>query len=331
MNLKEQHAILSSSPVDFAEKIHLDKKKPLHAIDIKTFQINVGKVCNQACHHCHVDASPIRTESMSEAIVKKCLDILSRFSEFEIVDITGGAPEINPHFRFLVTESRRMGKHVIDRCNLTILEESGFEDLAEFLRDNQVEIIASLPHYAERRTDAQRGKGVFQKSIAALKKLNTLGYGKDIPLHLVYNPTGIFLTANQAELEREFKESLKERLGIVFTHLYCINNIPINRFLHALVRKKKFEEYMNILMNAYNPSTLEGLMCRHQISVDYLGNIYDCDFNQMLDMKISPVGHIDEWDMEKIRRRFIRTANHCFGCTAGAGSSCGGELTPQSS
>jgi radical SAM/Cys-rich protein len=233
---------------------------------------------------------------------------------------------MNEHFAYFVEECKKLGKHVIDRCNLTILEESGFEHLYDFLVEHDVEVVASLPHFRKSYTDRQRGSGVFEKSIKALKKLNTLGYGEKYSLNLVYNPAGAYLSSPQYQLEREFKENLKKHHDIVFNNLYCINNMPITRFLQTLLQAERFESYMGTLKDAFNPSTLEGLMCRHQISVSYDGYMYDCDFNQMLDMKVSPVSHISEFDYKAVMSRTIKTANHCFGCTAGAGSSCGGEI-----
>lgn len=322
LSVEEQRNVLSTYGTSFSQKVN----SFLPALSFNTFQINVGRWCNQACRHCHVDASPKRTETLTHAYAEKCIQIISSIPSIQTVDITGGAPEGSPEFTYLVQESKKLGKHVIDRCNLTILEEEGFEQLHTFLASHQVEIIASLPHFAKSRTDNQRGKGVFDKSILALQKLNQLGYGKELPLSLVYNPTGLFLSSSQAQLEREFKENLYNSYGISFHNLYCINNLPINRFLNSLVRGEKFEEYMDILCTSFNPSTLDGLMCRHQISVGYDGTIYDCDFNQMLEMPSEKVQHIDHFDLEAFMSRNIVLANHCFGCTAGAGSSCGGEI-----
>jgi radical SAM/Cys-rich protein len=322
ISVEKQKKLLSTYSTSFSDKV--DSFLP--ALSLKTFQINVGRWCNQACRHCHVDASPKRTEAMNHITAEKCIQLIKSIPSIETVDITGGAPEGNPEFTYLVKESKRLGKHVIDRCNLTILEEEGFEYLYEFLSSHKIEIIASLPHFAKSRTDNQRGKGVFEKSVIALQKLNKLGYGKDISLSLVYNPTGLFLSSSQLQLEREFKENLYEQFGIIFNNLYCINNLPINRFLNSLFNGGKFSEYMDILCTAYNPATLDGLMCRHQISVGYDGKIYDCDFNQMLEMPSEKVGHIDNFDLDRFLGRHIVLANHCFGCTAGAGSSCGGEI-----
>ncbi len=327
MQVKEQLVKLGKYATSFKETIAKEtKNNSFFSFNIETFQINLGKKCNQACHHCHVEASPLRTESMNEETVNKCIDIIKNSPNIKTVDITGGAPEMNPHFKKLVSASTAAQKRVIDRCNLTILEEPGYEDLAYFLAEHQVEIIASLPHYAPSRTDSQRGRGVFDRSITVLKKLNKLGYGQALPLNLVYNPSGFFLSGNQKSLEKEFKQHLKKNHDIEFNELYCINNMPINRFLASLIKKEKFEEYMDTLLDAFNPSTLEGLMCRHQVSIDYLGNIYDCDFNQMLEIKSSQIDTIWKWDEELLKNRSIRLANHCFGCTAGAGSSCGGVV-----
>ncbi len=328
MKLEKQLRTLESYEQPFWRfvKEHSNNGGSLTALSIKTFQVNVGKRCNQTCVHCHVDAGPTRKEMMTRATVDRCLEIIAGVPGIETVDITGGAPEINPNFRHLVTESRRLGKHVIDRCNLTILEYEGFEYLYEFLSDNRVEIVASLPHFAKSNTDRQRGAGVYDKSINALKKLNELGYGTELPLNLVYNPVGLFLSAPQKQLEREFKQELQRRHGIVFNNLYCINNLPINRFLAFLVRNGRFEDYMETLVTSFNPGTLEGLMCRHQISVGYDGKIYDCDFNQMLELEAQPVGHINGFNLDEFMARRIEIGNHCFGCTAGSGSSCGGEI-----
>jgi radical SAM/Cys-rich protein len=322
ISVEEQKKLLSTYSTSFSTKV--DSFLP--ALSLKTFQINVGRWCNQTCRHCHVDASPKRTEAMNHTTAERCIQLIESIPSIQTVDITGGAPEGNTEFTYLVKESKRLGKHVIDRCNLTILEEEGFEYLYEFLSSQNIEIIASLPHFAKSRTDSQRGKGVFDKSIIALQKLNKLGYGKNISLSLVYNPTGLFLSSSQLQLEREFKENLFEQFGIIFNNLYCINNLPINRFLNSLYNGGKFNEYMDVLCTAYNPATLEGLMCRHQISVGYDGTIHDCDFNQMLELPSEKVGHIDNFDLDRFLGRNIVLANHCFGCTAGAGSSCGGEI-----
>ncbi len=324
-SVTEQIGVLSAYPSSFCDEVEI--KGGISPDSLKIFQINVGKLCNQACLHCHVEAGPTKTkENMTEETLDMCLDVIAKTPSIETVDVTGGAPEMNPHFKKMVLRCKELGKTVIDRCNLTILEEEGYEDMYGFLTENKVDIVASLPHYAQSKTDNQRGRGVFDKSMIALKKLNALGYGTDLTLNLVYNPTGVFLSGSQEQLEREFKENLKRNYDIVFNQLFCINNLPINRFLDSLVRKNKFEDYMEILVNAYNPATVNGLMCRHQISVGYDGRLFDCDFNQMLEMEIDGMGHIKDFNLEKFLSRKIKVLNHCYGCTAGSGSSCGGAL-----
>lgn len=305
---------------------------PLRAAGIETLQINVGKKCNQACGHCHVDAGPNRTEEMTRETAETVIGVLRRNSRLTTLDITGGAPELNPSFRFLVTEARALGRHVIDRCNLTILFVPGQETLAEFLADNCVEVTASLPYYLAERTDAQRGQGVFAQSISGLQRLNTLGYGKPdsgLILNLVYNPTGAFLPPPQADIENEYRRELAKRHGIVFSHLFTITNMPIARFRHFLERSGNYERYTRKLVAAFNPAAAESVMCRSLISVSYDGQLYDCDFNQMLAMPIEEGGprHIRDFDYERLSARRITTADHCLGCTAGAGSSCGGVTT----
>ena len=302
-------------------------KSGITATNLEIFQVNIGKLCNQACLHCHVEAGPTRTENMEKHTIEKCLEVIRHTPSIKTVDITGGAPEMNAHFVYFVEEIKKTGKHIIDRCNLTILEEPGYEHLYDFLSKHKIEVVASLPHYAQSTTDSQRGRGVFDKSIIALQKLNKLGYGSNLPLNLVYNPNGFFLSGNQEELEQEFKHRLSENFDISFNNLYCINNLPVSRFLEALVRKNKFEDYMNTLANAYNPSTVEGLMCRNQISVGYDGKVYDCDFNQMLEIPAESFAHIDDFDLQNFLSRKIAVHNHCYGCTAGSGSSCGGSIS----
>lgn len=326
LNSAEQLQLLGAKAEPFQERAAASGAAGLRPADLTIFQINVGRWCNQACRHCHVDASPQRTEMMNRETLEKCLQIIAEVSSITTVDITGGAPEGHPLFRELVTRARHAGKHVMDRCNLTIFSEPGHEDLADFLAAHQVEVVASLPHFAEHRTDSQRGSGVFARSIAGLRKLNALGYGSRLALNLVYNPSGVFLSSNQLQLEREFREKLLADHGVTFNHLYCINNMPINRFLFALERAGKTASYLATLVNAFNPQTLSGLMCRFQISVGFDGRVYDCDFNQMLDMSAEGVAHIDDFTPESFAARTIRTANHCYGCTAGSGSSCGGAV-----
>lgn len=329
MTAQDQLTKLSSYPESFAEKIAelFPDNGGMAPKSLETIQINVGARCNQSCRHCHVQASPSRQETMSREISDQCVRIISEVDEIKTVDITGGAPEMNENFAYLVTESRKLGKHVIDRCNLTILMAPGYEYLESLFIENEVELIASLPHYSKSFTDRQRGNGVFEKSITALQRLNEKGYGTDRLLNIVYNPAGLFLSGSQAQIEREFREQLSSKYGILFNNLYCFNNFPLGRFLDVLVQTGRFEYYMDKLVSAYNSSTVSKLMCRNQMSVGYDGGIYDCDFNQMLGMSASSVSHVSDFDYDMMMKREIRVANHCFGCTAGAGSSCGGDLT----
>lgn len=307
----------------------------LSPLSIDTLQINVGKLCNQACHHCHVDASPYRTEEMDRRTVDACLDILNTHAAIKNVDITGGAPELNPHFEDLVIHAKALGKHVMIRHNLTVTldghprTKESKQHLPEFFASHHVEVISSLPYYQEYFTDKQRGTGVFAKSIDSLTLLNAQGYGKDgtsLVLNLVYNPVGAFLPAAQEGLEAEFKRHLAQRFGIAFNNLYTITNMPIHRFRAQLERLGTYDEYMTKLVNSFNPAAAAGVMCRSLISVGYDGRLYDCDFNQMLEMGIEngvPMT-VFNFDLPKLLNRRIRFASHCFGCTAGAGSSCGG-------
>jgi radical SAM/Cys-rich protein len=292
-------------------------------------QINVGKWCNQTCKHCHVDAGPLKKEAMSMEIAQQCLKILEENPSLTTLDLTGGAPEGHEVFKTLVLGAKKLNRTVLDRCNLTILTQPGYEWLLDFLYENQVQIVASLPHFSASRTNSQRGNGVFEHSIEGLKMLNSKGYGiqSELSLHLVYNPSGAFLSGNQSELEREFKEQLKRRYDIDFTGLYALNNLPVSRFLESLLRADKLNEYMDLLVSEFNPSTLSGLMCLQQISVSYDGNIYDCDFNQMLELNSEDSPNVFNLDLKKFSTRKIKTSAHCFGCTAGSGSSCGGSLT----
>ena len=292
-----------------------------------TLQINVGKLCNLACHHCHVDAGPKRTEIMDGATVDRLLELLAQSPVVHTVDLTGGAPELNPHFRRLVAACRAMGKKVIDRCNLTVLSEPGQESTAEFLATHRVEVVASLPCYSRANVEKQRGRGVFDRSIAGLRRLNQLGYGRspDLALHLVYNPGGAFLPPSQVKLEADYRRELGELFGIDFTSLYTITNMPIKRFLHELQRDDTYEAYMQLLVDNFNPAAAEGVMCRDLISVSWDGQLYDCDFNQMLDMPMA--GRPTLWTIDnlaELQTQPITFANHCYGCTAGAGSSCAG-------
>ncbi|MEW6776066.1 MAG: arsenosugar biosynthesis radical SAM (seleno)protein ArsS [Bdellovibrionota bacterium] len=303
---------------------------PLKPTEIQIFQINVGKLCNQTCRHCHVDAGPDRREIMSRETMELCLKALAG-TDIPTVDITGGAPELNPHFRWLVTECKKLGRHVMDRCNLTVLELESQKGLAEFLAENNVEVVSSLPHYRKPSTDSQRGDGVFEKSIAALKRLNALGYGEGNPgkrLVLVTNPVGAYLPAGQKSLEMEWKRELLKHHGIRFDALYCITNMPISRFLEWLLESGNLESYMERLANAFNPAAAAGVMCRNTISIGWDGTLYDCDFNQMLDMPVERTTpqHVRDFDLARLANRAIETGRHCYGCTAGAGSSCGGTI-----
>ncbi len=297
---------------------------------IEIFQMNVGKLCNQTCAHCHVDAGPDRKEeNMSRAHFEKCLDILTRY-DIPKVDITGGAPELNPHFRWFVEECRKLGKHVMDRCNLTVIvSNKKYHDLPEWFAENKVEVISSLPHYSALRTDSQRGDGVFDDSIKAMQMLNAAGYGKEgtgLVFNLVYNPTGTFLPGNQASLEAEFKRQLKRKHNVEFNNLYAITNMPISRFLDYLLEGGHYESYMQTLLDSFNPGAVGGVMCRNTISVSWDGYLYDCDFNQMLDLKVAGKNHLEDFDLNALESRDIVLNQHCYGCTAGAGSSCGGQV-----
>ncbi|MCA9039604.1 MAG: arsenosugar biosynthesis radical SAM protein ArsS [Planctomycetaceae bacterium] len=316
----------------FESKLAESQLPPLLRSTLTTLQINLGKVCNQTCTHCHVDAGPDRKESMSAEVANQVIDFLSR-SQVETLDITGGAPEMNPHFRRLVEAAVERGKRVIDRCNLTILLANGFTDLPEFLARNQVTITASLPCYLEENCDSQRGEGVYEKSIRAIRRLNELGYGhpnSGLELNLVFNPTGTGLPPDQAALERDYRTQLRDRHGLEFNHLFTITNMPISRFLADLLEQGKYELYMHKLLESFNPATVNEVMCRSLVSVDWEGYLYDCDFNQMLDLPLKSGNtrlHISELTEEILLNRPIETANHCLGCTAGAGSSCSGNLT----
>ena len=298
---------------------------------LEVFQINIGKLCNQVCAHCHVDAGPDRKEeNMTRQTLEKCLQIIKQYN-IPKVDITGGAPEMNPNFRWFVQECSEYGVHVMDRCNLTIIEaHDKYADLPQFFAANKVQVISSLPYFNKTRTDSQRGDGVFDQSIKALKKLNAVGYGmegSELILDLVYNPSGAFLPGDQASLEGEFKRQMKRKYDISFNSLYAITNLPISRFLDYLLESGNYESYMTELVEAFNPGTIEGLMCRNTLSISWDGYIYDCDFNQMLNLKVDhPRQHIDDFDLDELGKRSIVLNQHCYGCTAGSGSSCGGEI-----
>ncbi len=327
------HEAIEAKFPRFDEKVGNLGFKPLIASGIEIFQINIGKLCNQTCSHCHVDAGPDRKEEqMSRTDLEKCLAIIAATPTINTVDITGGAPEMNANFRWFVEEVSKMGKKVINRCNLTIIVANHkYLDLPEFFAKHNVNVVSSLPYYSKNRTDAQRGDGVFEDSIKALQMLNAVGYGKEgtgLELDLVYNPTGAFLPGSQVSLEGQFKSQLKRRYDVEFNNLFCITNLPISRFLEYLLESNNYEEYMQQLVDAFNPTTVNGLMCRNTISVSWDGYLYDCDFNQMLDLKVDAENsrHLDDFDLESLNNRTIILNQHCYGCTAGAGSSCGGSI-----
>ena len=305
---------------------------PLARRRLETLQVNLGYVCNQACLHCHVNAGPTRTESMARATAEQVIDYL-RASGAATLDLTGGAPELNPHFRYVVLAARALGVRVIDRCNLTILFEPGQEDLATFLADNGVDIVASLPCYTAELVDRQRGKGVHQLSVAAIRKLNELGYGREgsgLTIDLVYNPQGASLPPPQQKLQADYKRILGEQCGIAFNQLYTIANMPIQRFGSTLVSKGQFHAYMSLLRGAHRDENLDGVMCRSTLSVDWRGYLYDCDFNQMLGLPLALSGrarpHLSDVLGRDLEGNAVVVRDHCFGCTAGQGSSCSGAL-----
>ncbi len=322
---------------DYEHVLRRHQLWPLRRQQVRTFQINVGKLCNQACHHCHVDAGPKRTEIMTRATAERVIALLAASPGVESIDLTGGAPELNPNFAFLVEQARALGRQVIVRCNLTVLFVPGMDHLPHFYRDHEVQLICSMPCYTAENVDRQRGQGVFDQSVRALRLLNRLGYGRassPLILHLVYNPLGAFLSPPQSTLETRYREELGRLFGIEFHHLLTITNMPIKRFADQLQRWGKYDEYMGLLVNHFNPQTIPGLMCRSLVSVGWEGMLYDCDFNQMLELPIGRRGEpgarpLTMWDLARlddIEGLEIRTASHCFGCSAGAGSSCGGAL-----
>lgn len=317
--------------VEFPEAAGRSGLLPFRALGITVLQANVGKVCNQACRHCHVDAGPDRAEVMPDEVVEAVLSVLEG-TEIPTLDITGGAPELHPRFREMVLRARAMGRQVIDRCNLTVLTLPRFDDLPGFLAENRVEIVASLPHFSQRQTDAQRGDGIYEKSILALRRLNALGYGEEgsgLVLNLVTNPVGAFLPARQDALERDWKRELDRRHGIRFNNLFTITNMPISRFLGFLQDSGNLDRYMARLVAAYNPDAAASAMCRYTLSVGWDGTLYDCDFNQMLEIPVAAGGSrsIQKFDSTALANREIALARHCFGCAAGQGSSCGGATT----
>ena len=314
----------------FKQKIQPLGYFPLKPGKIEIFQVNIGYMCNQVCKHCHVDAGPDRKEIMTRETMQQCLEVL-RKTKIKTLDITGGAPEMNPDFRWFVGEAHQSGiQEIIVRSNLTIIRSnSKYHDLPEFFKEKRVRVCSSLPFYTKDKTDRQRGDGVFKDSIEALKMLNEIGYGKlgsGLILDLVYNPTGAFFPGDQIQLQRDFKTQLKEHFNVDFNNLFTITNIPISRFLDFLIESGNYEDYMEKLVNAFNPAAIAGVMCRNMISIDWQGNLFDCDFNQMLGLKTEAKAgqHISTFDMAKLEDREIAIGNHCFACTAGAGSSCQG-------
>jgi radical SAM/Cys-rich protein len=328
----QQHVLSGGPHPPFETTLADSGLPPLRAAGIDVLQINVGKLCNQTCRHCHVDAGPDRREVMSRETMQLCLDVLAK-TGIPTLDVTGGAPEMNPYFRWLVEEARALDRHVIDRCNLTILLAPHFEDLPAFLARNRVEIVASLPCYLAANTDRQRGEGVFEKSIAALRRLNEEGYGQPdsgLVLTLVYNPVGPSLPPAQQSLEDDYRRELSDRYRVVFTRLFTITNMPISRFLDDLIQSGSYTEYMDKLVASYNGAAAAGVMCRTMLSVGWDGRLYDCDFNQMLDLALTPNSprHIRDFDRELLVGRRIVTGQHCYGCTAASGSGCQGAIAP---
>jgi radical SAM/Cys-rich protein len=327
----EQRSLLARLPLaaTFESKLSGAGLDPLRARKIDTLQVNVGKLCNQTCAHCHVDAGPDRREVMPDRVVDACLSVLAR-TKIPTLDVTGGAPELHPRFREIVARAAELGRRVLHRCNLTAILLPAYEDVPELLARHRVEIVASLPYFLAKQTDAQRGQGVFEKSLEALRRLNAIGYGKGsgLVLVLVTNPVGAFLPAKQQALEADWRRELRRRYAIEFDHLYTITNMPISRFLEYLEQSGNLEGYMDRLVNAFNPAAAAGVMCRDLVSVGWDGTLYDCDFNQMLELPLKSGLPRTIFDFEEsvLAGREIVTGPHCFGCTAGAGSSCGGQV-----
>lgn len=318
--------------VPFQQKLEQSGLYPLTPTQVEIFQVNIGKMCNQTCRHCHVDAGPDRNEIMTRETMQQCINVLQKNPQLKVVDLTGGAPEMNPNFRWFVEALKKLHKHVIVRCNLTIiLANKKYYDLPEFYKMHDIEVVSSLPFYTQDRTDRQRGNGVFDDSIKALQMLNKVGYGMEgtgLILNLVYNPAGAFLPPSQLSLQKEYKLSLIRQYGIEFNNLFAITNLPISRFLDYLLQSGNYESYMEKLVNAYNPVAAANVMCRNTISIGWDGYLYDCDFNQMLELKLSGESkHIKDFDIAALNKRNIIIGQHCYGCTAGAGSSCGGSVT----
>ncbi|MGZ5255375.1 MAG: arsenosugar biosynthesis radical SAM (seleno)protein ArsS [Flavitalea sp.] len=317
--------------IPFQQKLEESGFYPLSPKNLEIFQVNLGKMCNQVCRHCHVDAGPDRKEIMTRQTMEQCLTALRNNPSLKTVDLTGGAPEMNPDFRWFVEEIKKLDRHIIVRCNLTIiLANKKYHDLPLFFKNHQVEVVSSLPFYTADRTDRQRGDGVFEDSIRALQMLNEVGYGIEntkLILNLVYNPAGAFMPPPQEALEKEYKQALKDRYGITFNNLFAITNLPISRYLDYLLQSGNYEKYMMKLANAYNPVAASNVMCRNTISIGWDGFLYDCDFNQMLELKIdSESRHISQFNTSVLNKRSIVVNQHCYGCTAGSGSSCGGTV-----
>ena len=324
-----EQTIVTDAIQPFAQRVKAEGQGLQRTSAPNTLQVNIGKLCNLACHHCHVEAGPTRTENMTRDVLDRLLELLAASPTIKTVDITGGAPELNPHFRWFVTALRVRGYHVIDRCNLTVLFEPGQEDTAAFLAENDVEVVASLPCYSELNVDKQRGKGSFSKSIQGLRLLNRLGYGRESRkrLNLVYNPVGAHLPPPQASLENDYRERLKQDFDIEFNTLLTITNIAIKRFEHQLARDGQLDDYQQLLVDNFNPQAAAHIMCRDIVSISWEGKLYDCDFNQMLELPVASRQTVFDIDnFETMADMPIQTRNHCYACTAGAGSSCSGAL-----
>lgn len=326
MDAAEQRLFLCNIPgsQSFGEKL----QQPLVAEDIQILQMNVGRRCNLTCKHCHVSAGPDRQEMMDRAVFEKCLQILSDYP-IDTIDITGGAPEMNPHLPWFISEAGKLGRQMLVRSNLLILREPRYRHYVDLYADNKVEVVTSLPHYHAQQADRQRGAGVFDRVIQMMRVMNTKGYGQpgsDRQLHLVFNPVGAYLPGSQTALMHEYKQRLADEHGVVFNQLYCLTNCPVGRYLDYLIRSDNYDDYMSALVQAFNRSAVEGVMCRTTLSVAWDGKLYDCDFNQMLEIPVNHGAptHIDIFDFEKLKTRRIEVANHCYACTAGAGSSCQG-------
>jgi radical SAM/Cys-rich protein len=317
---------------DFDARINDTTNDFPHSVDLSTLQINIGLKCNQRCKHCHLACSPEREEEMSWQTIEMVIDVANRIKP-SLIDITGGSPELNPNFKKFIKALRAHGHRVQTRTNLAIYQEEGFRSIPDFLRDHGIELVGSLPCYLEENVCRQRGEGVYKKSIASIKTLNKLGYGRrdELPLGLVYNPGGPFLPSDQTELEAAYRKELNDRFGIVFTNLLTITNMPIGHFLDEIRASNQESEYNDMLRKSFNPKTIDGLMCRHQVNIGWDGTLYDCDFNMALGMSVNhgAPNHISHFNSRELEHRRIVTGDHCFGCTAGSGSSCGGAITKE--